>query len=89
MERVNHIYLRKGGLILDTYQDIYGNLYYQEIRYGCKSRDRKVKEDIQYQTLFYISFYYLYFLLYLLSSNALCSLARSMPISFLNSLYPS
>lgn len=57
MERVNHIYLRKGGLILDTYQDIYGNLYYQEIRYGCKSRDRKVKEDIQYQTFYDFLFY--------------------------------
>lgn len=57
MERVNHIYLRKGGLILDTYQDIYGNLYYQEIHYGCKSRDRKVKEDIQYQTFYDFLFY--------------------------------
>ena len=52
MERVNHIYLKKGGLILDTYQDNQGNLYYQEICCGCKSRDRKVNENIDYQTFY-------------------------------------
>lgn len=58
MERVNHIYLRKGGLILDTYQDNQGNLYYQEICCGCKSRDRKVKESIDYQDFYDYLFFH-------------------------------
>lgn len=41
METCNHIYLKNGGALIDSYQDMQGALYYQLILFGCRHRDRR------------------------------------------------